>query len=205
MSSGYGFLDLLPAAYDVGPTMAATILVLPGYGDSGPAHWQTLWERRYGYTRVVQDDWERPERAAWMARLDEAVARVDGPVVLVAHSLGCVLVAHWATGACASPHASLVAGALLVAPPDVDEIQHLLPEVESFAPMPTDPLPFPAILVMSETDSYAEPVRTRGFARAWGAQLVELGDAGHINAESNLGEWPQGHSLLAELEERARG
>lgn len=179
--------------------MAATTLVLPGYGDSGPEHWQTLWERRYGYTRVVQDDWERPDLAAWIGRLDDAVARAAGPVVLVAHSLGCVLVAHWATGTAASPHASRVAGALLVAPPDVDEIQHLLPEVESFAPMPAARLPFPSVVVISATDTYAEPVRARGFAQAWGARLVELGDAGHINAESNLGEWREGHRLLAEL------
>jgi predicted alpha/beta hydrolase family esterase len=185
--------------------MAPTILVLPGYGDSGPEHWQTLWERRYGYTRVVQDDWERPDLATWVGHLEEAVARTTGPVLLVAHSLGCALVAHWATGAVASPHAARVRGALLVAPPDVDEIRHLLPEVESFAPMPVERLPFPAVVVMSETDAYAEPVRARGFAQAWGARLVELGDAGHINAESNLGEWPEGHRLLAELAEAVYG
>jgi len=198
-------VDLRGSSSHVVGDMGATILVLPGYGDSGPEHWQTLWERRYGYTRVRQDDWERPQLGAWIGRLDEVMARTNGHVLLVAHSLGCVLVAHWATGHAASPHASRVAGALLVAPPDVDEIRHLLPEVESFAPMPVARLPFPSVVVISETDAYAEPVRARGFAQTWGARLVELGDAGHINAESNLGEWPDGHRILAELAERARG
>ena len=110
--------------------MAATILILPGYGDSGPGHWQTLWERDNGWARVVQDDWENPDLAAWTRRLDEALDRTDGPVVLVAHSLGCALVAH-----AAEALGSRIAGAFLVAPPDVDEVRHLLPEIETFARM----------------------------------------------------------------------
>ena len=180
--------------------MSATILILPGYGDSGPGHWQTLWERRHGYARVVQDDWERPALDAWKQRLDEAMARASGAVVLVAHSLGCALVAHCATEACAAR----IAAALLVAPPDVDEVCHLLPEIESFAPMPLRRLPFPAVVVGSTNDPYAEPARVRAFAAAWGARLVELDGAGHVNVESGHGEWPEGHRLLAELLEAIR-
>jgi predicted alpha/beta hydrolase family esterase len=175
--------------------MSPTVLVLPGYADSGPGHWQTLWERRHGYVRVVQDDWERPELAAWKQRLGEALDRTSGPVVLVAHSLGCALVAHTAIDGLAGR----VAGALLVAPPDVDEVQHLLPEIASFAPMPMRRLGFPAIVVTSATDPYVEPVRARAFAEAWGARLVDLGDAGHVNAESGHGDWCAGHRLLEEL------
>ena len=173
----------------------STVLVLPGYANSGPDHWQTLWERRHGYTRVEQDDWERPTRDAWIARLDATLASTPAPVVLVAHSLGCILVAHWARTRGEGP----VAGALLVAPPDVDEIVHLLPEVESFAPVPLARLPFPTIVVTSATDPYVEPDRARAFAEAWGARFVDVGDAGHINAESNLGDWPAGQALLCEL------
>ncbi len=180
--------------------MSVTVLVLPGYGDSGPGHWQTLWERRHGYARVVQDDWERPDVEAWKRRLRAAVARADDPVVLVAHSLGCALVAH-----CAADAASArVAGALLVAPPDVDEIRHLLPEIETFAPMPMTPLPFPSVVVASTNDPYADAERVREFASAWGARFVDVGAAGHINAESGLGEWLEGHRLLAELLAAAR-
>jgi predicted alpha/beta hydrolase family esterase len=175
--------------------MAPTVLVLPGYGDSGPEHWQTRWERRYGYSRVVQDDWERPELPAWRRRLAQALDRSGGPAVLVAHSLGCALVAHAAHGELAGR----VAAALLVAPPDVDEVQHLLPEIASFAPMPMVRLPFPAVVVSSRTDAYVEPARARAFAAAWGARFVELDDAGHINAESGLGDWDFGHALLEGL------
>jgi len=172
-----------------------TVLILPGYGDSGPDHWQTHWERDRRYARVVQDDWERPTLAAWIERLEAAVRRAPDDVVLVAHSLGCPLVAHFARRMVASR----VAAALLVAPADVDEIRHLLPEVDSFAPVPLAPLPFQSIVVASANDPYVEPSRARLFATAWGARLVEVGDAGHINAESGLGDWSAGHRLLEEL------
>lgn len=175
--------------------MSTTVLVLPGYADSGPGHWQTLWERRHGYTRVVQDDWERPELGAWKRRLGEAIGRVPDRVVLVAHSLGCALVAHAAN----DDLAARVAAVLLVAPPDVDELQHLMPEIATFAPMPMRRLPFPAVVVASANDPYAEPVRVRAFADAWGARLVDVGEAGHVNAESGLGDWCEGHRLLEEL------
>ena len=174
--------------------MSATILILPGYGDSGPGHWQTLWEEEHGWTRVVQDDWERPELDAWARRLDEALSRTDGPVVLVAHSLGCALVAH-----AAESLGARVAGALLVAPPDVDEVRHLMPEIETFAPMPLRRLPFPAVVVGSTNDPYAEPARVRDFADAWGARHVELDGAGHVNVDSGHGRWPEGQRLLREL------
>jgi serine hydrolase len=172
-----------------------TVLVLPGYGDSGPAHWQTLWQSRYRYERVVQADWMAPRRDDWVRTLDQAVRQAAAPVTLVAHSLGCILVAHWARNGAVDR----VSGALLVAPPDVDEIRWVLPEVESFAPVPLEPLPFSSIVVASTTDPYVTPDRARRMASAWGATLVDIGDAGHVNAESNLGEWPEGHRLLDAL------
>src|SRR5687768_12878655 len=94
------------------------VLVVPGYCGSGPDHWQTLWERLDARClRVQQRDWEHPELSEWLAALDQAVASEPAPVVLAAHSLGCVLVAHWASS---SAHAGKVLGALLVAPADLD-------------------------------------------------------------------------------------
>jgi len=172
----------------------ADVLILPGYGDSGPEHWQSLWEQAHGYTRVVQDDWLEPTRDAWVETLDAAVRAAGGPVVLVAHSLACALVAHFAALA-----AGRVAGALLVAPADVESADHTPEEVRSFAPLPLERLPFPAIVVASTDDPFVDLDRARQFAEAWGARLVEIGAAGHINADVGFGPWPDGHRLLASL------
>jgi predicted alpha/beta hydrolase family esterase len=127
-----------------------------------------------------------------VARLEDAVVGAAGRVVLVAHSLGCALVAHWAQ----SGSVALVAGALLVAPPDVEEIRHYLPEIESFVPLPMTRLPFASVVVASATDPYVDPARARAFAAAWGARLVDLGDAGHINADAGFHAWEEGRALL---------
>jgi hypothetical protein len=173
----------------------ARVLVLPGYADSGPDHWQTLWEGQFGYVRVVQQDYLAPDRGPWVATLERAVRASPDRAVLVAHSLGCILVAHWAeTGT-----VDAVQGALLVAPPDVDEAREFVPELASFAPVPRRRLPFPSMLVASTDDPYCDPARARELAEGWGARLVDAGAAGHLNAESGLGAWPAGHALLAEL------
>ena len=92
---------------------ASNILLLPGWQNSGPDHWQSRWETAHGYQRVEQHDWMRPLRGDWSVRLEETVADADGPVVLAAHSLGCILTAWWAAH---TRHAAKVRGALLVAP-----------------------------------------------------------------------------------------
>ncbi len=162
------------------------VLILPGFGGSGPEHWQTLWEERYGYDRVVQDDWDR---------LDRAVRGSSDPVVLVAHSLGCALLSRWAPLA---PRDRVV-GALMVAPADVDSEMHTPSEVRAFAPMPLHRLPFPAVVVASRTDPYVRFARAEQMALAWGARLVDVGRQGHINADSGVHDWPEGHDLLEQL------
>jgi predicted alpha/beta hydrolase family esterase len=174
---------------------APTVLLLPGLGNSGARHWQTLWELRYGYTRVIQHDWDRPERDLWVAAIDDAVQDARAPVVLVAHSLACAAVAHWAR----RPLARKIAAALLVAPADVDSPTHMPPETRSFAPLPLDPLPFAAVVVASDSDPYVDLERARQFAESWSAEWVTIGDVGHINADSGLGDWPEGHRLLERL------
>lgn len=179
---------------------APLILVLPGLGGSGPEHWQTRWEfLRPRYRRVEQRDWDRPDREAWLAALGAAIEGAGEPVALVAHSLGCALVAH----AAARPWAAKVRAALLVAPADVDSVACTPPETRVFAPMPLGRLPFAATVVASQSDPFVTFARARTFAAAWGAELVDAGARGHLNAASGLGDWPAGHAILEALLARA--
>ena len=171
---------------------APQVLILPGWQGSGPAHWQSRWEALHGYARVEQHDWQQPRRGDWLARLDETVIDSERPVVLVAHSLGCVLVAAWARF---SRHSHKVRGALLVAPGDVEQ-PDLAPALPGWAPILRDPLPFPSLLVASQDDPCCRFERAGQLAQAWGSRLVDAGARGHLNADSGLGDWPEGHALL---------
>jgi predicted alpha/beta hydrolase family esterase len=173
----------------------ANILVLPGWQNSDPGHWQSLWETTHGYQRVEQHDWMQPLRGDWIARLEEVILDCDQPVVLVAHSLGCILTAAWAAH---SRNTHRVKAALLVAPPDVDreEVRQLL---TSWAPVPMKPLPFPSVLLASSRDPYCRPDRAREFAAAWGSDFTDVGPLGHLNADSGLGDWPEAHARLEGL------
>lgn len=174
---------------------AANVLVLPGWEGSGPRHWQTLWEQRHGYRRVEQHDWKRPLRGDWIARLEDVVLSCDEPAVLVAHSLGCILAAAWAAH---SRNTHRVKAALLVAAPDVEraDIREQLP---SWPPIELGALPFASVLLASRDDPYCEPERAQLFAHAWRAQFMDYGPCGHINADSGLASWPEGHVLLQDL------
>jgi predicted alpha/beta hydrolase family esterase/diadenosine tetraphosphate (Ap4A) HIT family hydrolase len=171
-------------------------LIVPGLSGSGPEHWQSRWEALDPRcVRVEQADWEAPDLTAWCTSLERAVAVQQRPVILVAHSLGCALIAHWA----ARYPTGKVLGALLVAPADVESEQHTPDCVRSFAPLPRRPLPFPSILVASTNDPYASLERAETFARSWGARFECVGALGHINANSRLGGWPEGRRFLREL------
>ncbi|MEJ7930252.1 alpha/beta fold hydrolase [Ramlibacter sp. AN1015] len=174
---------------------SSNVLILPGWQGSGPGHWQSLWEQRHGYRRVEQHDWMQALRGDWIARLEDVLLERDEPAVLVAHSLGCVLAAAWAAH---TRHPTRVKAALLVAPAD-PELPQLRASLHSWAPVPLQRLPFPATLVASRDDPYCAFERARLFAHAWGAQFMDYGEAGHINAESGLGSWPEGHVLLQAL------
>ncbi len=171
------------------------VLILPGWQNSGPAHWQSRWERAHGYTRVEQHDWMRPLRGDWIARLEDVLLSCDEPAVLVAHSLGCMHTAAWAAH---SRNTHRVKGALLVAPPDVerDDMRQLLP---GWAPVPMQRLPFKTVAFASSDDPFCAPERALQFAAAWGADLIDAGPRGHLNAESGLGDWPQAHEQLLQL------
>jgi hypothetical protein len=165
------------------------ILIVPGLGGSGPDHWQSRWERQLSTARrVVQADVDAPEREPWIAALAGAVADGERPAVLVAHSLGVVTVAL----AAARLAGSRVAGAFLVAPPDLDDPERSPPEAAGFTPLPRDPLPFPSVLVASRNDPFCAYERAEDMAYAWGSALVDAGDAGHLNTASGHGPWPEG-------------
>ncbi len=168
------------------------ILIVPGWRGSEPGHWQSLWEARLpGAHRVDQGDWLFPRRREWGERLADAILASRGErVVLVAHSLGCIAVAHLPPEAAAH-----VSAALLVAPADPERRAQLA----DFAPVPYQRLPYRSTLVASSNDPYC-PVRLAGaYARAWGSEFVRLEDAGHINVAAGFGEWPLGLRLLAQL------
>ena len=172
-----------------------TVLLLPGWQDSGPDHWQSRWERLYGDRRVQQHDWLRPLRGDWSAQLEQAVLAAEAPILLAAHSLGCILVAAWAAH---SRSTARVRGALLVAPGDVEreELRELIP---GWAPIVRQRLPFAATLIAASDDPHCEASHSRRMAADWGARFIDAGARGHLNAESGLGDWPEGRALLDDL------
>ena len=172
-----------------------TILTVPGLGGSGPSHWQTLWESaRPDTVRVELGMWNTPHRNAWVSKLDQAIRQAKAPVVLAAHSLGCLAVAWWAEMT-RQPYGWPVAGALLVAPADVYR-PDARAELATFGPTPTGPLPFPSIVVASRDDPWIAIERAHSLAVGWGSHFVDAGEQGHLNAASGIGWWKEGQELL---------
>ncbi|WP_019449953.1 alpha/beta hydrolase [Cupriavidus sp. BIS7] len=171
------------------------ILTVPGLHGSGPAHWQSRWESRYpDWQRIEQHDWSRPSLPLWSERVSEGVSRAlrvaQHGAVLVAHSFGCLAVLRQAA---LDPVG--IAGAMFVAPADPDKfgVATLLP---------TWRLPFPTIVVASTNDPWMSQRTAFSWGTLWGSELIDAGAAGHINADSRLGDWPQGQDLLATLLQR---
>ncbi|WP_245546653.1 RBBP9/YdeN family alpha/beta hydrolase [Leeia oryzae] len=173
------------------------MIIVPGYLNSDPDHWQTRWEKLYAGTRVKQHDWEFPVMTQWVQGLDDAIRQINDRVVLVAHSLGCSTIAFWARSVSAETLAK-VDGALLVAPPDT-EAPDFIPAIQGYAPLPQTRLPFQSILVASSDDPYCKLERAEQMANHWGSTFKKLGPYGHINTASGLGEWPEGQRWLADI------
>lgn len=173
-------------------------LIVPGLNDSGPTHWQSRWlDLLRNSSKAELGNWSSPTRHAWTTRLDDAVGAIEAPVILVAHSLGCHAVAHWAADS-TMRHCNKVFGALLVAPPDCDH-DGAHARLREFGPSARNRLPFPAILAASRNDHYATLDHARCLARTWRTDFVDAGELGHINAASGLGIWPAGLALLGRL------
>lgn len=183
------------------PSNSIRYLIVPGWHGSADAHWQSHWQRTLpNSTRVAQHNWLTPLRADWVAELERCIASDPRPVVLVAHSLGCITVAHWAAQA---PLALLqrVRGALLVAPADVERSN--CPEaLRNFAPIPRQPLPFASQLIGSDNDTAASAARAVELGQDWGSEVAILAGAGHINVNSGHHQWEQGFAYLYRLQSR---
>jgi predicted alpha/beta hydrolase family esterase len=186
-------LNIIPTDTDV-RTSDADILFIPGLGGSGPDHWQSRWQAKLSTARRVDlGDLEAPRLDQWAKAIAASVEAATRPVILVAHSLGAAAAAH------AAPLVATgrVAGALLVAPPSNDTIQRIPAIDPAFAPLPRAPLPFPSLFIASRNDPYADFDVSEELAYAWGARIADAGEAGHINAESGHGPWPEGLMTFA--------
>ncbi|MBB3261205.1 hypothetical protein F4827_006114 [Paraburkholderia bannensis] len=182
------------------------VLVLPGYMNSGPGHWQTRWEGAHrGFQRLRMPDWMHPECDAWCAALEAALCAETGgagSVLLAAHSLGCLTVAHWAAHHASEATRAKVAGALLVALPDPHGPEFPR-DAHGFDPVPLAALPFASIVVASTDDPYGGVAFSQRCAQAWGSRWEDIGARGHINAQSGLADWPQGFAWLMSMKTRA--
>lgn len=174
-------------------------LILPGWQGSGPRHWQSHWQDLLPTARrVQQSSWYLPRREDWVAALDQCIATEPGPVVLIAHSLGCITVAHWAAQAAPESHRRVL-GALLIAPADVER-RNCPPPLRNFAPIPVQPLGFTSLLVGSTNDRAASARRVIELGNAWGSQTAILDQAGHINTEAGFTRWEEGFAYLYQLQ-----
>lgn len=176
----------------------ADILIIPGYTNSGPGHWQSRWERKLSTARrVEQAEWSKPVREDWTREVAAAVNSATKPVVAVAHSLGVASLVQ-ALEQCEKP----IAGAFLVAPPDVANPDIRPRHLMTFGPYPRERLPFPTLVVASRNDSFCDFSVAEDIAQAWGALFIDAGEAGHINAESGHGPWPEGSMTFAHFMSR---
>jgi len=173
----------------------AEILIVPGYTNSGHDHWQSRWQSKLSTARrVEQAEWSKPVREDWTQAMSNAVNEAERPVVIVAHSLG-VATAIQAIPQFRKP----VAGAFLVAPPDVANPSIRPKHLMTFGPYPRDPLPFPSIVIASRNDPYSAFEAAEDIAGAWGSLFIDAGERGHINAESGHGPWPEGSLTFAKF------
>lgn len=177
------------------PVPEVPVLLLPGWQSSGPGHWQMLWAERHPSWQVVHfGQWQHPDPQVWRQALATAIQACERPPLLIAHSLGCLA----AAGLIAQPDAPPIAAALLVAPPDPGR-PDTPPPLRPFHPAARARFGVPGQLPFSSDDPYASEAFALELAAAWGLEPLRLGPLGHINADSGLGDWPQGLALAEAL------
>lgn len=173
--------------------MQHTFLIVPGLGDSTAGHWQDNWLHHFpNAKKVVQNNWNQPQLQDWLSNLDATIKSIETPIIIVAHSLAVSLVAHWSQ----QNDSSKIAGALLVAPADVESAVHTPEETWNFAPIPLDKLKYPSIVITSSNDPYISAERAEFLAQKWGSLFYNVGPKGHLNLASQLGLWEEGQEIL---------
>jgi len=179
-----------------------TILIVPGLRDHVPQHWQTLLAAELPRVRTVPPlTTDKLSCAARVDAIERELAAIDGPVIVVAHSAGCMMLVHWAARGGRRP----IHGALLACPADVETpMPDGYPSIDAlrehgWLPVPRTPLPFRAIAAASTNDPLARFLRIATMAHDWGARLANLGAVGHLNPASGHGPWPLAHELIREL------
>ncbi len=177
----------------------ADIILVPGYTNSGEDHWQSRWERKFKTAwRVDQDDWHKPVVDEWTDNLVGEVATASKPAILVGHSLGCHVIVQSLPKIEPKKRAN-IAGAFLVAPPDVENPALKPKHLMTFGPYPREPLPFPSVVIASQNDRFCSHQVAGDMANAWGSLFMDAGESGHINADSGHGPWPEGLMVFAEF------
>ena len=177
-----------------------TVVIVPGLRGHVGDHWQTYLQGELPKAVTVPRMDKNLSCADWVAALDRTISSVEGPIVLVAHSAGVMMVAHWA-----AKHRRPIQGALLAAPPDFETpLPDAYPTLEvlqekGWLPIPSTPLPFPSIVAASTNDPLARFTRSLQMARAWGSRVVRVGNVGHLNPASGFGRWPRAHDFIREL------
>jgi predicted alpha/beta hydrolase family esterase len=170
-------------------------VIVPGLDGSDDRHWQSRWETDWlpSPVRIQPSSWTTPDLDDWSRAITTAVP-AEGDVVFIAHSLGCLAVAHWLTTG--SPLVTAVRGAFLVAPPDQLASTFPTTRLPTFASLPASPLGLPGVLVASDNDPYCTVEAATRLATCWEVPLVATGRHGHLNSESDLDVWPSGQRLL---------
>lgn len=171
--------------------MIATYLIVPGFTNSGPEHWQTFIQRKYGnVVRVEQDDWNRPS-ADWVEKLAQTINETEGDIVLLGHSCGAVAVSQWAIAHSVDRVKALV----LVAPADVDA-QEAIEPIRQQRPLPTKNLGYKSLLIHSDNDEHLDESRACELASQWGCKAYLITGGGHLHTAAGYGEWLEGERLI---------
>ncbi|NNV55671.1 RBBP9/YdeN family alpha/beta hydrolase [Limnovirga soli] len=170
--------------------------IIPGLGNSGPEHWQTYFETTSdNFIRIQQKEWDAPACLDWVNTIEAALKGYDlSKVILIGHSLGCTTIAHWY-----AQFGKTIKGALLVAPSDIEATIYNFPAT-GFAPIPLGKMEFKTIVVASTNDPWVSLERAAYFAECWGSDFINIGEAGHINAEAGFYKWQQGLDVLSQLD-----